>query len=182
MKKNLFVLIILLIICCLPNVFRYHLTTMNEISNVNISEERIFQTKEIKTQETEQMNMTSRSHVPYFRLSDTERKVVECIVQGEAGGESYKGKLLVAQCILNACLESNIQPSEVRIQFKYSGWKENVSDDTRKAVYEVFDNGYKVVDEPILYFYAPKYCTSKWHETQTHVITEGGHKFFKRNQ
>lgn len=113
-----------------------------------------------------------------FELSEYERWIVECMVMGEAGGESYKGKLLVAQCILNACLREDIQPSKVRTRYKYSGWKEDVSDEVKAAVSEVFDDGYKAVDEPILYFYAPKYCKSDWHETQRHVITEGGHKFF----
>ena len=113
-----------------------------------------------------------------FELSEYERWVVECMVMGEAGGESYKGKILVAQCILNACLREDIQPSKVRTRYKYSGWKEDVSEEVRAAVSEVFDDGYKAVDEPILYFYAPKYVHSAWHETQRFIIEEGGHKFF----
>lgn len=113
-----------------------------------------------------------------FELSEYERWVVECVVMGEAGGESYKGKVLVAQCILNACLREDIQPSKVRTRYKYSGWNEDVNDEVKAAVSAVFDDGYKAVDEPILYFYAPKYGRSDWHETQRHVITEGGHKFF----
>lgn len=114
----------------------------------------------------------------FYELSDHERWVVEAMVMGEAEGESYTGKLLVAQCILNAALKDDIPPSEVRIRYKYSGWNENPSEDVKNAVSEVFDYGYKVTEEPILYFYAPKWCTSAWHETQRHVITEGGHKFF----
>lgn len=114
----------------------------------------------------------------YFELTAAERKIVEKIVMGEAGGESYKGKVLVAQCILNACIKDDIQPSEVRRKYQYSGWKENPNDDVKKAVAAVFDDGYKVTDEPILYFYAPKYTQSKWHETQRYILTEGGHKFF----
>lgn len=142
------------------------------------------QEKQRKLEEQKQLELSSRSQqqIKTIQLSDSERRVVECIVQGEAGSESYKGKVLVAQCILNGCLDTGMQPSGVRKQFQYSGWKENVSEDTKKAVRAVFDEGYRVVNEPILYFYAPKYCTSKWHETQTHVITEGGHKFFKRNK
>lgn len=114
----------------------------------------------------------------FYELSDYERGVVEAMVMGEAGGESYTGQLLVAQCILNAALKDNIPPSEVRTRYKYSGWNENPSDDVKNAVSEVFDYGYQVTEEPILYFYAPKRCTSAWHESQRHVITEGGHKFF----
>lgn len=113
-----------------------------------------------------------------FELSEHERWVVECMVMGEAKGESYKGKILVAQCILNACLRQDIQPSKVRTKYQYSGWDENVSDEVKEAVSAVFDDGYQATTEPILYFYAPEYGRSDWHETQRHVITEGGHKFF----
>ncbi len=116
---------------------------------------------------------------PVFELSDYERWVVECMVMGEAEGESWDGKVLVAQCILNACLRHDIQPSEVRTKYQYSGWNENPSEEVSAVVTSVFDNGHTVTDEPILYFYAPKYSKGKFHETQCHVITEGGHKFFK---
>lgn len=115
---------------------------------------------------------------PVFNLSEYERWVVECIVMGEAKGESYNGKALVAQCILNSCLFDGIQPSEVRTKYKYAGWDEEPSDEVKEVVSAVFDDGYQVTDEPILFFYAPNVCNSTWHETQRHIITEGGHKFF----
>jgi hypothetical protein len=115
---------------------------------------------------------------PYYELSDDERHVVESMVMGEAEGESYTGKLLVAQCILNASLKEGLPPSQIRVEYKYSGWNENPDDDVKNAVSEIFDYGYKVVDEEILYFYAPKRVDSTWHESLKHVITEGGHKFF----
>ena len=118
------------------------------------------------------------THEVVYELSDQERHVVESMVMGEAEGESYTGKLLVAQCILNATLKEGLPPSQVRVKYKYSGWNENPDDDVKNAVSEIFDYGYKVVDEEILYFYAPKYVDSAWHETLKHVITEGGHKFF----
>ena len=116
---------------------------------------------------------------PIFHLTDYERWVAECIVMGESGGESYEGQILVAQCILNACLKNDIQPSEVKTKYKYSGWKENPTKSVKKAVSVVFDLGEKIVDEPILYFYAPSLCESKWHETQIFIVESGGHRFFK---
>lgn len=113
-----------------------------------------------------------------FYLSDYERWVAECVVMGESGGESYEGQVLVAQCLLNACLKEGLQPSEIRKKYKYAGWYDNPSNSVKTAVREVFDNGYKVTDEFILYFYAPKICKSDWHETQRFVIEVGGHKFF----
>lgn len=113
-----------------------------------------------------------------FYLSDYERKVVESIVMGEAEGEPYDGQVLVAQCILNACLKDDIQPSEVRKKYKYSGWSDNPSESVKKAVSAVFDDGYKVTDEFVLYFYAKKYASGTWHETQCFVVEIGGHRFF----
>ena len=115
---------------------------------------------------------------PETALTQEERYVVECIVQGEAGGESYKGKMLVTQCIKNACEKDNLKPSQVMKKYKYSGWNENLTEETKNAVSAVFDNGEAVTEEYILYFYAPKYCDSTWHETQKYVLTEGGHRFF----
>ena len=115
---------------------------------------------------------------PVFELSEYERWVVECMVMGESGGEPYDGQVLVAQCILNACRKEGILPSEVRVEYKYSGWNEQPTDSVKQAVSAVFDDGYTVTDEPILYFYAPRWCNSKWHETQRFVIEVGGHRFF----
>ena len=116
---------------------------------------------------------------PYYDLTEEERQVVENIVMGEAGAEPYEGQMLVAQCILNACERDNLLPSEVRVEYKYSGWNENPNDSVKLAVKEVFDNGVKAIDEPILYFYAPAICNSSWHESQVFVVEVGGHRFFK---
>lgn len=113
-----------------------------------------------------------------LHLSDYERWVAECIVMGESGGESYEGQILVAQCLLNACLKDNLLPSEVQTKYKYSGWNDSPSKSVKKVVREVFDNSYKLTDEFILYFYAPKYCDGRWHETQCFVTEVGGHRFF----
>lgn len=115
----------------------------------------------------------------HYELTEQERIVVERIVAGEARGESLEGQMLVAQCILNASLKDNIIPSEVRKKYKYSGWSTDVYDSVKEAVKRVFDDGETVVDEPILYFYAPSLCISKWHETLDFVVEVGCHRFFK---
>ena len=113
-----------------------------------------------------------------FSLSDYQRRVVEYIVTGESIGEPYDGQVAVAQCVLNACLKDGIQPSEVRTKYKYSGWNTNPTESVKKAVSAVFDDGYKITDKYILYFYAPKYSKGSWHETQQFVMEIGGHRFF----
>lgn len=128
--------------------------------------------------EEEYEAIASEESQPIFYLSDEERLVAECIVMGESEGESYEGQVLVVQCLLNACLKDGLQPSEVREKYMYAGWNEKPSESVKDAVSAVFDNGYKVTEEFILYFYAPKYSKGKWHETQRFVIEVGGHCFF----
>ena len=134
------------------------------------------ETEEIETLESETVPEENEA---YFYLSDQERYIVECIVMGEAGGEPYEGQVLVAQCILNGCIKEDVQPSKLRKMYRYSGYRTNVTQSVKKAVREVFDEGYKITDEPILYFYAPKHSKGKWHETQCFVMEVGGHRFFK---
>lgn len=139
--------------------------------------------KHIELSARSAMNTTTTELVtesePHFKLSANERYIVECVVMGEARGESDNGKVLVAQCILNACVKDGIQPSEVRTKYQYAGFHPEPSEEVKAAVSAVFDYGYKITEEPILYFYAPRYCSGGFHETQCYVLTEGNHKFFK---
>lgn len=121
----------------------------------------------------------------HFYLTDYERTVVEYIVAGEAGYESYEGKWAVAQCILNGCLRNGAQPSEVKTAYKYSGWKTNLKSkspedwaEVQEVVSRVFDYGEMCVDDFILWFYAPKYSRGGWHNTQRFVTQIGGHRFY----
>ena len=151
-------------------------TTENETVIPGIGTEEA----EIETEIVETETVVPETETePYFYLSDQERYIVECIVMGESGGEPYEGQVLVAQCILNGCLKEDVQPSKLRKMYRYSGYRTNVTQSVKKAVRAVFDEGYKITDEPILYFYAPKHSKGKWHETQCFVIEVGGHRFFK---
>lgn len=115
---------------------------------------------------------------PYFKLSDFERHVVESIVMGESGNQPYEGQVAVAECILNACELENLQPSEVRVKYQYAGWNESPSESVANAVSQVFDDGNKMFDENILWFYNPNVCSSSFHESQTLVAVIGDHRFF----
>lgn len=96
----------------------------------------------------------------------------------ESGGESYKGQMLVAQCILNAAEIDGIRPPQVIKKYVYAKSRPEPSDSVKQAVSAVFDKGETVTDEPIVYFYAPARVKSKFHESQKFVLQEGGHKFF----
>lgn len=106
------------------------------------------------------------------------RDVVERVVMAEAGGESFEGQMLVAQCILNACEKTGTQPSKVVVTFKYAPARPDPTDSVREAVAAVFDAGEFITDEPVMFFYNPAKVTSTWHESQTFVIEVGGHRFF----
>ena len=115
--------------------------------------------------------------IPAYNLSDADRETLWHIVQGEAGGEIYEGKLWVATCLLNAMRKNDMSAEEVRVAYQYSGWSETVSEDTKKAVSQVFDFG-DATHDSVLWFYAPKWCDSEWHESQNFVAEIGGHRFF----
>lgn len=137
--------------------------------------------------EMEAAYLESLESEPFFELTDEERYVVECIVAGEAGGELYEGKWAVAQCIWQACVNDELQPSEVKEHYQYAGWKENLKSeseqaylDVKEVVSRVFDDGEMLIDDEILWFYAPKWCTSNWHESMRFITEIGGHRFFGR--
>lgn len=125
---------------------------------------------------------------PVFDLSEEERWTTCCMVAGESKGESYEGQWAVAQCIYQACINDGLQPSEVRIEYKYSGWDEKLEFDNpelwaqiEEIVSRVFDYGEMCVDDEILWFYAPRWMkngVSEWHESQRFVIEILNHRFF----
>lgn len=113
-----------------------------------------------------------------YPLSTSERDTVERVVMAEAGGESFEGQMLVAQCILNAAEKRGVDPSEAVVLYSYTKSRPDPTQRVKDAVAAVFDRGETVVDEPILYFYNPALVTSDFHESQIFVIEEGGHRFF----
>lgn len=136
---------------------------------------------EIKIEETEPESEPE----DYYQLSDNERYIVECVVAGEAGAEGIQEMKLVAQTILQNCIDENELPSVIRKTYSYSGWKEidsmpeDVQADVKSAVDYIFVNGDMAVDAPIKVFYNSNLMYSSWHEAQIFVCeTESGTRFF----
>lgn len=115
---------------------------------------------------------------PHYELSTTERDLVERVVMAEAEDEPYEGKMLVCQCILNACRLNNKRPVEIIKQYAYAKRRPAPSGSVKRAVSAVFDKGETVTNEAIIYFYAPALVKSKFHESQRFVCEVGGHRFF----
>ena len=124
------------------------------------------------------------------RISESDRTVLEKIVQAEAGNQDHQGKLLVANVILNR-VRSGKFPSTIREvvfaprQFSpisdgsYS--RAEASEDTRKAVDEALHG----VDgsRGALYFMDRRYAdggnVSWFDRSLTRLFQHQGHEFFK---
>lgn len=122
---------------------------------------------------------------PFYVITEDDRYMIECIVAGEAKSEPTEGKMAVAQCLLNAMVKDGLSASDVRKEYQYSGWDDELQNsnpdywaEVCEAVSRVFDDGEFVSENPILFFYAPKRVYSRWHESLNHAVTVGGHKFF----
>ena len=120
------------------------------------------------------------SATPRYTLTVSERDIVERVVMAEAGGEGFDGQRLVAQCILNTAEAMDLRPDEVVLApNQYASPAAEASQEVKEAVSAVFDDGDMVTDEPIRWFYAPKYVYSAWHESKEFVLEHRAHRFFK---
>lgn len=120
---------------------------------------------------------------PYIRykLTEYERTMVERVVTAESENQHLNGQIAVAQCILNTAEATGMRPDAVVLApNQYASPAQHISDSVKQAVSAVFDEGIEVIDEPIRFFYAPKYSSGSWHESALeYVCTIGDHKFFK---
>lgn len=117
-----------------------------------------------------------------YELTEDELYLLCGVVMAEAGGESYEGKMAVAQCLLNGCERSGIRPAQAVVDYQYAKPNYSYTDECWEAVTAVFYEGQTVTDETILWFYAPARCTSRWHESQKFVTEIGGHRFFAEKE
>lgn len=123
-------------------------------------------------------------HTTMFSLSDYDRHIVEQVIMEECGYEPYEGIVAVAQCIYNTAVNKNVSPAYVvQVPGQYASPSEKpANENVKRAVRQVFDLEEFYVEEPIMYFYAPKYSSGRWHESSPNLeyaCTIGGHKFFK---
>lgn len=161
-------------------------TTTTEIETTETSTTTTSTTAETTNQPTTTTTVpttttTTRVSKSPFTLSDEDRDLIERVVMSESGNQPYEGILGVAQCILDRAVRDGITPRTVVLspnQFASPYKKGPVNDNVRKAVSAVFDDGQRLCEEPIYYFYAHKRTYSAFHESRHHVITIAEHKFF----
>lgn len=138
----------------------------------------------VEPQIVEQESKIERYKSP-INLTEDDRWFIESVMAGECAYESYKGKLAVAQCYFDAMIKGGLTAREVKEVYQYAGWNPDLDKQDRKmyievmdAVHDIFDMGQFVTEKPILFFYAPRWCTSEWHENQEFEMEIGGHRFF----
>lgn len=126
--------------------------------------------------------------------STTDRQILERIVEAEAGGETQKGKILVANVILNRVQHKEFPDTIKGVVFAHKGsryqfspiadgryYKVHVSNDTKKAVRQALQG----VDESrgALYFMERSAADSSnvtWFDTAlTRLFRYGCHEFYK---
>ena len=145
-----------------------------EEQEITVGKTEVFETAPVEIDEPED------PAEPRYALTDVERDIVERVVMAEAEGEGFDGQRLVAQCILNTAEAMDLRPDEVVLApNQYATPAQEASREVKEAVSAVFDDGNMVTDEPIQWFYAPRYVSSAWHESKVFVLEYGGHRFFK---
>ena len=118
-----------------------------------------------------------------YALSPDERRIVECAVMCEAGGEGLKGEMMVAQSILDGTLRNGFDVIQSIKAYDVATTSYSyVTDEVREAVSRVFDDGQRVTMEKTDLWYNPGLVMSLWHEEQQYVTTVGNHRFFWMNQ
>lgn len=123
-----------------------------------------------------------------------EQAVLERIVEAEAGGEDIKGRILVANVVLNRVKSEKFPSTVTKVVFAHRGnryqfsplydgryYTVKVSDTTKRAVQRALHG-----EDPsrgALYFMARRYASAssvRWFDTAlTKVVSHGCHEFFK---
>ena len=175
--------------------FSYMTLDAKEIENVQDEIVKTYGEFLIPVSESKQRNIT------YYRLektmlwdiTDEDYTTLLKIVEAEAGGEDYTGKLLVANVVLNRVKDESFpdsitevvyQTSNGRAQFSPVGSgrieKVTVSEETITAVTDALNGADE--SEGALYFAARKYADPdkmRWFDEKLlFLFTYGGHEFF----
>ena len=157
----------------------------NEITDVN----QIIEVEPQIVEQKSEIDEIDEPEIEYYKspinLTEDDRWFIESVVAGECAYEPYKGKLAVAQCYFSTMIKDGLTAREVKEVYQYDGWNPDLDKQNRKmyievmdAVHDIFDMGQFVTEKPILFFYAPRWCTSDWHEAQEFEMEIGGHRFF----
>lgn len=112
-------------------------------------------------------------------LTEDDRYLIAKTVMREFGDGGYDACCLQAQAFRDAMVLSHASAEYTYKYFQYDAYPlvKEPSPECYEAVDYIFD-GNMAVPHRVLYMYAPEYVTSKWHESQTFVVSYNGVRFF----
>lgn len=167
----------------------------NTNKTTTISEDNFLEIKENTNNNIKSAISTKKQQEKYtnkiiynnsMSVSDSDLDILAKIIYAEAHGESYQGKVAVGAVVLNR-VRSPRYPNTIkgvvfaRNQFTpvSSGTYYSAKPGTEE--YNAAKEALSGIDPTngALTFYAYKYSKSSYHESLTHTVTIGGHKFFK---
>lgn len=148
------------------------------------------QSEEITSQDTEE----TMAEISTIKLSTKERDILERIVEAEATGEDIKGKILVANVIINRVKDENFPDTIEEVVFQRTGgtyqfspikdkryWSVAISKETKEAVQRVLQG--EDYSQGALYFSARDKADKsnmRWFDKKLQFLFQhGGHEFFK---
>lgn len=129
-----------------------------------------------------------------IRISESDRSILERLVQAEAGNQDIKGKMLVANVVINRIRSSRFPNSIKGVIFQHSGSSYQFSPAKSGSIYSVrvTSSTKKAVDRALkgedyskgaLFFVARRAANPNslsWFDRKlTRLFTHGGHTFYK---
>lgn len=148
--------------------------------------------KEADSSEADKKEQEDKKYV--IELTKDEKEILQRIVEAEATGEDIKGKILVANVIMNRVKDENFPDTIKEVVFQKEGntyqfspikdkryWSVKISKDTITAVDRVMQG--EDYSEGALYFSArarAKKTSMRWFDNNLEYLFKyGGHEFFK---
>ena len=127
-------------------------------------------------------------------ITEEDKEVLLRIVEAEATYEDVKGRMLVANVVLNRVVSKSFPNSVTAVVFQNNGetyqfspikdgryWSVDISDKTREAVERVLAG--EDESQGAMFFVARKYANKKslrWFDSTLHFLFKhGGHEFFR---
>ena len=116
-------------------------------------------------------------------ISNKEKNLIARLVNAEAEGEPYVGKVAVATVVLNRVEHKEFPDTVKEVIYEENAFepvqngsiKESANKEAVKAVQEAVANQDK--DDELLYFYNPETATSDWIFSREVIKTIGNHSF-----
>lgn len=171
-------------------------TTSSDTAKENVSTVSAKKNKSksaAKEEEAEEAKEAMNTGVAVISLSSKEIEILQRIVEAEATGEDLKGKILVANVIINRVNDAAFPDSVEDVVFQKTGgtyqfspisdkryYSVNVSDETKEAVQRVLQG--EDYSQGALYFSARKRASAsnmRWFDTNLKWLFQyGNHEFF----